>query len=138
MPKKEFSLYLYFFITCLTLYFQDSLMLLHIAIVIYFHSSTVFHYMSKFQFTSPFLLLFIYLGVNIWVVLAVLFVVMCIRTYGRGISLGYKTRSQTAALQSTHKFSFTWQYQTVFKVAASVYTHSYPQCMNCLVAAYPY
>lgn len=137
ISSKHFTLnsqplLMYFSITCSSLHFGALLVLLHIAIV---HLLSLLYSIPLYEHTSIYLS--IYFEMNIWVLGGVLFVVMSMCTHARRVSLGYETKNEIEKLQSTHKPNFSQQYQTVFKMIASVYIHR-PQYVKVLVAPYSY
>lgn len=64
----------------------------------------------------------IFLEMNFWILSVGEFSIshyILVHTCKKRVSLDYEARNDMALPQSTHKFNFTRQYQTVFKVVAA-------------------
>lgn len=92
-------------------------MLMHATIV---HLFSLLCSILLFEHTSIYFSIF--LEMNIWILSVGEFAIshyILVHTCQKRVSLDYEARNDMAMSQSTHKFSFTRQYQTVFRVVAA-------------------
>lgn len=92
-------------------------MLMHATIV---HLFSLLCSILLFEHTSIYFSIF--LEMNFWILSVREFTIshyILVNTYKKRVSLDYEARNDMAMSQRSHKFNFTQQYQTVFKVVAA-------------------